>query len=95
MNNARIDERFHSSVDMELDYQTNSLLAAPLIGGGRLLGVVEVLNKRNNKLFSTGNQTLLTIMCRFAGELLYSMIKDVDLTQTNLRQVRAETARSC
>ena len=88
VNNARIDDRFYSEVDAELDYRTASLLAAPLIGGGRLLGVVEVLNKHDNKLFTTGNQTLLTLMCRFAGELLYSTIKDIDLTQSNLRPIR-------
>ena len=93
VNNARIDDRFYSEVDVELDYRTASLLAAPLIGGDRLLGVVEVLNKHDNKLFTMGNQTLLTLMCRFAGELLYSTIKDIDLTQTNLRPANLRSAR--
>ncbi len=40
-----------------------------------MLGVIELLNKRDRKLFSLGDQTLLTIICRFAGELLYTLIK--------------------
>jgi len=82
VNNASADERFYREVDNEIDYKTNSLLAAPLIGGGRVLGVIEVINKREGKLFSIGNQTLLSVICRFAGELLFTMVKDIDLTRT-------------
>lgn len=82
VNNAPADERFYGGVDNELDHRTRSILAAPLIGGGRVIGVVEAINKKDGKLFSTGNQTLLTVMCRFAGELLYSIVKDVDLTES-------------
>ena len=82
VNNVPADERFYPELDVELDYRTSSLLAAPLLGGNRLLGVVEVINKQNGKLFSTGNLTLLTLMCRFAGELLHSLISEVELTQS-------------
>ncbi len=82
VNNAAADERFFKGLDNQLKHTTNSILAAPLIGGGRVIGVVEMINKKNGKLFSTGNQTLLTVMCRFAGELLFSIVRDVDLTET-------------
>jgi hypothetical protein len=82
VNNVPADERFYPQLDVELDYRTSSLLAAPLLGGNRLLGVIEVINKQDGKLFSTGNLTLLTLMCRFAGELLHSLISDVELTQS-------------
>jgi GAF domain-containing protein len=86
VNNVPADERFYPELDVELDYRTSSLLAAPLLGGNRLLGVVEVINKRDGKLFSTGNLTLLALMCRFAGELLHSLISEAELTQS-MRQV--------
>ena len=54
-----------------------------------MLGVVEVVNKRDGKLFSTGNLALLTLMCRFAGELLHSLISEVELTQSMRRVERA------
>lgn len=85
VNNVPADERFYPELDVELDYRTNSLLAAPLLGGNRLLGVVEVINKLDGKLFSTGNLTLLTLMCRFAGELLHSLISEVELSQSMRR----------
>ena len=82
VNNAAVDERFYNRLDHEIEYKTDSLLAAPLIGGGRVIGVVEVINKKDGKLFTMGNQTLLSVMCRFAGELMYSLVKDIDLTTT-------------
>ena len=75
VNDAQMDDRFFNAVDQEFDFKTASVLAAPLIGGGEVLGVVEVLNKQGSHLFNTGDQTLLTLLCRFAGELLYSLVK--------------------
>ena len=75
VNDAQVDDRFYPAVDRELGLETHSVLAAPIIGGGRVLGVIEVINKKNGKLFNMGDQTLLTLMCRFSGELLYSVIQ--------------------
>lgn len=79
VNNAAADERFYDRLDQEIRYKTDSLLAAPLIGGGRVIGVIEVINKNDGKLFTMGNQTLLSVMCRFAGELLYTVVNDNNL----------------
>lgn len=89
VNNVPADERFYPELDVELDYRTTSMLAAPLHGGNRLLGVIEVVNKQNGQLFSTGNLTVLTLMCRFAGELLHSVISEVELTQSMKRAEQA------
>ena len=75
VNDAQADDRFYPAMDRDLGFKTQSVLAAPFIGGGRVLGVIEILNKRNGKLFSVGDQTLLTLMCRFAGELLFTVIQ--------------------
>jgi len=82
VNNVTIDERFYPNMDEVIEYKTKSIAAAPLIGGGRMLGVVEALNKRDGQLFTNGNQTLLSLMCRYAGELLYAVIRDGSLSQT-------------
>jgi len=76
VNDAQTDERFYDDVDQTLDFHTQSILAAPIIGGGRVLGVIEILNKSNGRLFSAADQTLLTILCRFSGELLYTLVRD-------------------
>jgi len=50
-------------------------IAALIIGGGRVLGVIELLNKADRGLFVTSDQTLLTLICRFTGELLFTLIR--------------------
>jgi len=75
VNDAQADDRFYPALDRELGFKTQSVLAAPIIGGGRVLGVIEMLNKKDDKLFSVGDQTLLTLMCRFSGELLFTVIQ--------------------
>ena len=88
VNNVSVDDRFYPNMDEVIEYKTKSIAAAPLIGGGRLLGVVEALNKRDGQLFTNGNQKLLSLMCRYAGELLYSVVRDGSLPQT---QQKVET----
>jgi len=75
VNNAQADERFWGDLDEELGFFTNSILAAPIIGGGRVLGVVEVLNKLDGLQFNTEDQALLSLVCRFAGEVLFNMVQ--------------------
>ena len=75
VNDAQADDRFYPALDRELGFKTQSVLAAPIIGGGRMLGVIEMLNKKDDKLFSVGDQTILTLMCRFSGELLFTVIQ--------------------
>lgn len=75
VNNARGDIRFYPGIDDAFKFQTNSVLAVPIIGKGRTLGVIEVLNKHNGRIFDPADQTLLTLLCRFAGDVLYTMLQ--------------------
>ena len=72
-NDARADDRFYPEVDEALGFVTESLLAVPVIGQDRVLGVLEVVNKREHGMFDEDDQTLLVLMSRFAGELLHRM----------------------
>lgn len=82
VNDVDADQRFYSELDEQLQFSTKSILAAPIIGGGRTLGVIEVLNKHDGRLFSSDDQALLTLICRFAGELLFSMMERHRLEST-------------
>ena len=75
VNDAQADDRFYPAMDRDLGFKTQSVLAAPIIGGGRVLGVIEMLNKIGDKVFGGSDQTLLTLMCRFSGELLYTVVQ--------------------
>src|SRR5678815_113048 len=45
VNNVREDRRFDARFDMLTGFQTRSILCAPLISRGRIIGVVELINK--------------------------------------------------
>jgi GAF domain-containing protein len=73
VNNARTDARFFAGIDDAYKFTTNSVLAVPIIGKGQVLGVIEVLNKQNGRPYAETDQVLLTLLCRFAGDVLHSM----------------------
>jgi GAF domain-containing protein len=75
VNNARGDIRFYPGIDDAFKFQTNSVLAVPIVGKGRTLGVIEVLNKHSGRIFDPADQALLTLLCRFAGDVLYTMLQ--------------------
>ena len=70
VNDVQDDDRFYNRFDLEFSFRTRSILAAPIIGSGRVLGVIEVVNKNSGAGFSAADQALLSLLCRFAGELL-------------------------
>jgi diguanylate cyclase (GGDEF)-like protein len=49
INDAARDERFDPSLDRVTGFRTRSILCAPLISRGRIIGVVELLNKRRGR----------------------------------------------
>lgn len=73
VDNARTDNRFFPGIDDAFRFTTNSVLAAPIIGKGQVLGVIEVLNKLNGKPYGQADLMLLSLLCRFAGDVLYAM----------------------
>ncbi len=79
VNDAVSDDRFCAKLDQEDSVRTHSVLAAPIIGGGQVLGVIEVLNKRDEMVFNSGDRARLGLMCRVAGELLHKMIRGMKL----------------
>jgi GAF domain-containing protein len=49
---APADPRFMSEVDAQVGFRTTSVLAVPIAAGGRVLGVIEVLNKVKGGAFT-------------------------------------------
>lgn len=74
---VRRDNRFFAHVDEEFKFRTQSIAAAPLVGDGKVLGVVEVLNQPGDEPFSEVNMALLNLFCRFAGESLADIQRDL------------------
>lgn len=67
---VRMDMRFSHLIDEEFKFRTQSILAAPLVGDGKVLGVIEALNQPGDDPFDEMDETLITMLCRAAGERL-------------------------
>ncbi len=67
VNNVRTDQRFSSSVDDTFHFETYSLLAVPMVARGRVLGVIEVLNKFNQQDFNETDVDLLSTLAYIAA----------------------------
>lgn len=78
VNNPSKDPRFLPSIDQAYDFKTESLLAAPILGGGRVMGVIEVLNKHSGEEYTATDQNLLVLLCHFAGEVLHKLVAESD-----------------
>src|SRR5499426_948711 len=54
------DARFNPDFDKATGYRTRSILCMPLIGNGdRLIGVIQVLNKKDQEAFNEADESLL------------------------------------
>ncbi len=64
------DPRFSHLVDEAFKFTTRSIAAAPIIGDGKLYGLIEALNQPGDKPFSETDLSLLGLVCWIAGEAL-------------------------
>ncbi|MFA5480056.1 MAG: TIGR00282 family metallophosphoesterase [Candidatus Muiribacteriota bacterium] len=74
------DDRFFSQADKKTDYQTKSIIAVPMIVKNKVIGVLEVLNKKGEIPFNEGDLSLLEGIARQAAAAidnakLYERIK--------------------
>lgn len=54
------DDRFYKEILTDIDFQTTSLICVPLMTKGRIIGVLQILNKKSGELFSDEDVALLT-----------------------------------
>jgi len=70
VNDVRADLRFLPEVDERFGFVTRSLVAVPLTARGRILGVIEVLNKRSGEDFTADDASLLSILAALSTSAL-------------------------
>ncbi len=70
VNNVHTDPRFLHTVDERIGFATHSLIAVPLAARGRVLGVIEALNKRSGEDFTDADASLLSILATLAASAL-------------------------
>ncbi|MFN0117336.1 MAG: ATP-binding protein [Elusimicrobiota bacterium] len=55
VNDVSKDPRFSGKADQSTQFRTQSILAVPLIAQGRLVGVIEAINKKSGQKFETSD----------------------------------------
>lgn len=63
------DPRFAREISETLGFDTRSLLAAPMINRGEVLGVIEIVNRKDGDVFARHEVELLDRIARAAGSL--------------------------
>lgn len=84
---AREDPRFVHQVDEATGFATHSMVAAPLIAKGDVLGVFQLINKRSGDgRFDERDRDLLQALASTAGLALYNaQLHDAEKRARNLR----------
>jgi signal transduction histidine kinase len=65
VNDTRQDPRFQGEVAKNTQFRTSSILAVPLIAKNKVIGVLEVLNRKDGGVFTEDDSSLLST---FAGQ---------------------------
>ena len=80
VNNVHQDDRFDSEIDIKVrqDFETKSVLAVPLHINGELIGVMEVINKKDGK-FTDHDVDILSLLANIIAISLDGIFRLQDL----------------
>ena len=90
VNDVSRDRRFSGQVDAETGFQTKNILCVPLLSQGRLVGVLEVLNKETKGGFTSGDQAWLETLANQAAVALENAHLFQNLRKEQERMIQAE-----
>ena len=60
VNDVQSDSDFYGNIDKDYDFKARSIIAAPLISGDELVGVINAINKVENKSFDKEDDQILS-----------------------------------
>ena len=83
------DNRFSDLVEKAIEFTTNSIIAVPLITRNQLIGVLEVINKRQNLFSSDDLELLQTLSAQAAVAIQNSrLFEQSDLISDLVHELR-------
>ena len=68
------DLNFLNEVDKRSGYKTCQMMVSPIMGGGTLYGVMQVINSRHNKMFSESDNDAVGQLCQTIGTALHRQL---------------------
>ncbi len=94
LSNAQDDSRFYRAIDKITGVTTKSCLTVPLIVENKIVGATQVLNKADGKVFSNGDELLLTEFSRLASVTLNTSWLHEQIVEKKKIEADLEIARS-
>jgi len=93
---AAKDERFYGSIDSITGFQTKSILCVPLRHHSRVIGVLEVINRRDGGVFSREDELLLIIFASQAALAIENnrVYAELNAALGNLKKINQELLRA-
>ena len=73
VDNGSKDDQLKSGADVATAFRPRSHISAPLFDGDKVLGVIEVLDKKNGECFSLGDQNHLTVLAHLVSPILIQL----------------------
>jgi sigma-B regulation protein RsbU (phosphoserine phosphatase) len=80
------DERFNPAFDKQSGFRTKSMLCVPMLKDEKLVGVIQVINKKDGKQFTGRDQNLFQILASQCG----ISIENARLTEVQIKQKALE-----
>ncbi len=80
------DPRFNKEVDKKTNFRTKSMICAPMLRKDKLIGVIQVINKKNDEVFRERDLNIFTIL---ASQCAIS-IENAKLTEIQIQQKALE-----
>ncbi|MBN2737901.1 MAG: sigma 54-interacting transcriptional regulator [Spirochaetales bacterium] len=89
VNDVDSDQRFHSDISQQVGFKTQSILAVPMRIRDKCIGVLEIINKTDGKLFNEADLKWLEIFANQAAIAIQNA-KEYQRVKENLSQLQKQ-----
>jgi diguanylate cyclase (GGDEF)-like protein len=79
--NVRKDRRFYSKIDEKIDFATRSIICSPIAIDGAVIGVIELINKKDSREFRRKDLMLLKIFAGYTATLIKNALNARDIEE--------------
>ena len=86
---AYLDPRFNKAIDLETGYRTKSILCVPILDEGRAVGVIQLINKKEEECFSENDSSALT---NFADQIAVAIKNTMRFESTKQGMEKAQNS---
>ena len=80
VNDVAADTRWNTRFDDETEFKTRDILGVPMVAFEQVIGVIEVINKKNQRKFTKDDERTLSI---FAGQAAIAIVNAQRFTRTD------------